>query len=113
MPVDVRYNLGTNGQYYFGQQAIAKADVPTFQILNWIWARDKKTVYSHGKPLRKADVASFIVLNHLFAKDKHQVFDPNGVVKGADAATFETLDDGYFEHEIRNSFGDVVRRHDE
>lgn len=113
MPIDIPYKLGTNGRCYYGHQTIDKADGASFEILNHVWARDKKTVYYYGRPLRTADRASFTVLNHLFAKDRELVFETDGVLKGADAATFEVLDGGYFEYDVRNGFGDIVHRHDQ
>jgi len=86
------------GKIYYDADHIRGADFETF-VYDGEFAKDKKYCYYGPIRLRDADVATFEVLNFAFAKDKQFVYTSGGKagatrVKEADVATFEVLDDG-------------------
>lgn len=83
-----------DGKAWFRHNEIRGADLPTFQVINHTWAKDRRRVYTVGRVERKADPETFDVLNHLYAKDKNHAFYLGGVIKEADASSFVVLDNG-------------------
>jgi len=83
------------GIVFWNGVPIEDADDKSFAVLNWVWAKDKQTIFFRGEPA-DVDQKSFRVLNTCFAKDKNQVWCTEGVVDDVDAKSFEVLDEGRF-----------------
>jgi hypothetical protein len=87
-----------NSEVFWGESKISDADPESFEVLEAIWARDAKNVYTYNTKRRGVDIASFQVLNALFAKDKNNVYYLEGkATKIEDPSTFEVLDKGKLE----------------
>ena len=86
----------TDGEsLYTGRGQRVPGDLATLELLNHLWARDKKSVYCAGSRI-KADRKTFRVLNAIFAKDKDSVYFIEGPAKYIDASSFEVLDEGMY-----------------
>lgn len=97
------------------QKEVLGVDIKSFQILNYIYAKDKSNVYAEGRKIENADSNTFEVLNShppalsgQVAKDKNRVYYAKlgdffnylssyeiEKILGADSSTFETLLWGY------------------
>lgn len=55
--------------------------------------RDEK-VYAAGRVLRGADASTFEILNYLYARDAARVYYSFGTIKEADPSSFQVLDSG-------------------
>lgn len=82
---------------YYDSLRIDGVDLPTFKVVNWLYARDKYHVYMDGRLLADADPATFEVIPNTFCfRDKSHVWDYNRLLAGADPATFELLGRYYY-----------------
>ena len=59
-----------------------------------LWEVERGKVYAGGRLLRGADASTFEVLNYVYARDANRVYYPSGTVKEADPASFLVLDSG-------------------
>ncbi|HEY0110422.1 MAG TPA: DKNYY domain-containing protein [Fibrella sp.] len=71
---------------------ISEADKGTFSLLTDDYARDKKTVFHKGVPLKEYDLASFSVLKGGYAKDGRRIYYEGKILTGADPVSFTLVD---------------------
>ncbi|QMW07027.1 DKNYY domain-containing protein [Spirosoma foliorum] len=97
-----------DGSVYYKDYLLREADYASFEVLNDLFAKDKKHAYYRGISLTDADGASFLALNDHYGKDKTMVFycdnyldfklfetkrkDKISRIYNADASTFEVLE---------------------
>lgn len=82
-----------DGVVHFRFNPIKGADADTFRYFLGGFAVDKKHAYAHGKRLQ-ADVKTFAVLNFTYAKDSKSVWAIGIRMPTADPKTFVVCDDG-------------------
>lgn len=58
----------------FNGVVVPGVNMPTFQVLDYGYARDRHHVYYNGKVLKKADPSTFRVLNDGYARDAWRVW---------------------------------------
>jgi len=58
------------------------------------WEIQNGKVYSGSRILRDADISTFEVLNYLYARDANRVYYSFGKIENADAPSFQALDSG-------------------
>lgn len=63
-------------------------------IARRLWEVEGGKVYVGGRPLRGADASTFEVLNYMYARDADRAYYPSGALKEADPASFRVLDSG-------------------
>ena len=84
--------------YYVGTQATPIADSDSFQLIQSIYAKDRRQVYFGSAVLKGADAVSFWGVggeSGEFSKDAKHVYWHGEVVEACDAATFQLLDYRY------------------
>lgn len=59
-----------------------------------VWEVEGDRVYAGGGLIRGADASTFEVLNYMYARDAHRVYYPYSVFQEADPASFRVLDSG-------------------
>lgn len=77
---------------FYNDTIIGNADVSSFEIINFHWAKDKNSVYFNGKPISIIDSKTFRYLDYHYAVDKFYVYYDDQIIEGADAATFKHID---------------------
>ncbi len=70
--------------------SLGGADPKTFRLLDQDYARDKNTIFYHGRRLSQVDPDSFVVQNEI-ARDKNSVFFDGMPMDGPDPLSFESL----------------------
>src|SRR3954467_6835646 len=71
------------------------ADAATFKPLNSLWGVDASKVFTGTWVERGANPKTFQVLNELYAKDR-KIYYLGGALKTADPETFRVLDKGFY-----------------
>lgn len=118
---DLGYARDRNHVWFEGQR-MAVADVASFEVQSYGYARDKTTGYYMRRPVPGSDGRTFTNVGNAWAKDATHVWwsdvtlesQPPGAVinrlaEGADPATFEALDGGYGKDKARVWFqGNLV-----
>ncbi len=85
----------TDGRYAYYDTLRIEADLETFSVEDWHWAKDKYHVYYFGKILEEADPATYKPLpNSLYAKDKSHVWCGSTLMKDVDYETFSVDKNG-------------------
>jgi hypothetical protein len=69
-------------------ERIDNVDIPSLEILNRDFIKDKQQVFYDRKKITEADAASFVIVFEEYSKDKTHVFYKNQVLKSADPTTF-------------------------
>ena len=94
------YILDKNNVYFYGS-IIEDADVNTFKLLDFGYAKDGQSIFINGDSLnlKHIDVESFELLNNYYSKDKNAVYFALGEyiwsiqeVENANLETFEIID---------------------
>jgi hypothetical protein len=108
---DESYLADKNFVYFYGSK-LENADVNTFELLDFGYAKDKNSVYFSGDSTKMEGVEaeSFQVLNEYYTKDKNAVYFGAGdymwsiqQVKNVDVETFETIDGQAFYAKDKNN----------
>jgi hypothetical protein len=87
-----------------GEFKVKDADLNTFNVLNSLYASDKKSVYFGGpqsqngvadsgtlSAIPDADASTFVVLDTYYAKDKNSVYVADRVLYGADPDDYKII----------------------
>ena len=94
------YARDKNSLYLMGE-VLTNFDRPTFEVLNWNYAKDKNGIYyfdyKNGIPLIGVDASSFHVFDLFFAKDKKNVYLRSKIFEWVDPTTFTASD--WFGHD--------------
>lgn len=109
-----------DGAVYYKDYRLSEADYASFQILNDMFAKDRKSVYYRGVTIIGADCASFSALNEHYGKDNTTAFycdnyldfklfesrrkDRIIPILGAEARTFEVIELEYAKDRLRCYF---------
>lgn len=94
----------------YNDTIIENADISSFEIINFNWAKDKNTVYYNGRPVSNIDSKTFRYLDYHYAVDKSYVYYDDQIIEGADAATFKHIN-GTQDGKDKNNcyrYGEVV-----
>ena len=86
-----------NGGGSFGERNISKADLKTFEIIKYAYAKDVKNVYFRGKIIAGADPKTFQILDADFSSDAKSVYWHDKEIKGADVKTFYVFELNYID----------------
>ncbi|RYD84054.1 MAG: hypothetical protein EOP84_06595 [Verrucomicrobiaceae bacterium] len=68
------------------------ADPLTFEVLKSVYARDSKSAYYAGRPIKKADRDTFKVVEFNYACDRQHAFYCERLIVGAEVDMFEVVD---------------------
>ncbi len=71
--------------------AIPAADVPSFKILNTLYALDASRVYLRGVPIPLADPSTFVLLSGYYSRDARYIYVGDEIFSD-DLANFEIID---------------------
>ncbi|MEN7549444.1 DKNYY domain-containing protein [Rapidithrix thailandica] len=89
--LDHGFHKDKNGVYYYSAK-VKQADPVSFKSLNCNYGVDAYHAFCGETLLAEADIQNFTALSHCFAKDQRQVYYFSSVLKKADAATFALFD---------------------
>ncbi|MBT6506066.1 DKNYY domain-containing protein, partial [Candidatus Woesearchaeota archaeon] len=90
----IELSEGFNKKYfgiYHYDNILSNADIKTFEVLEYGYAKDKNHVYSYSNLISEADSETFQVVGGFFAKDKKNVFFKENKVNDADPMSFELI----------------------
>lgn len=91
--------------------ALIKADIDTFTVLNEYYAKDKNNVFHLSRKI-KADVNTFEIISKLFAMDKNGLWY-NGFYAGEfDRETFKIIDNTSLYSSAIDKFGEFYSEYD-
>jgi hypothetical protein len=88
-----------DGVVFFRHSPIKGADASSFRYFLGGYGIDVKACYSSGKRLRDADLKTFQVLNFTYAKDKQNVWAMGIRIPTAVARSFVVCDDGAHQYD--------------
>jgi hypothetical protein len=69
-------------------ERIDNVDIPSLEILNRDFIKDKQQVFYDRKKITGADAASFVIVFEEYSKDKTHVFYKNQILKSANPVSF-------------------------
>lgn len=75
---------------------VRKADVATFTVLQYGYAKDRANVYFNGNRIVNADPSTFEQLGRYWSRDQKHVYYGGRIIEGADRDTFEVVDDSEY-----------------
>ncbi len=83
-----KYLLFDSNIIYDGAK-IENADISSFKVIQFPYAKDKNHVFYFGEIIEEADPETFSIFEvSYYSKDKNHVFASGKLLKGADVATF-------------------------
>ncbi len=110
----IKYELDLNTIYFFkdsifikdkngiycGRKKLNNADIDTFEILEFWYAKDKNNIYRDAflcsiSKVNWANPESFNVITQSFSKDENNIYYLDNKIEGADLETFEVLKKSY------------------
>ena len=95
------YYAKDKNSVYAGHKKIKGANPKTIKVLNIVYIKDDKTVFSDfsfSNTLKNADVKSFETLGQYYGKDKNNVYLMGEKIKKADVKTFQVISEESFKH---------------
>jgi len=95
------YYAKDKNSVYSRHKKIKGANPKTIKVLNIVYIKDDKTVFSDfsfSNTLKNADVKSFEVLGQYYGKDKNNVYLMGEKIKKADVKTFQVISEESFKH---------------
>lgn len=96
----VYYKWISPGRFWVVQ--LPQADVSSFEVLGFNFAKDSKSVWWYGQPLPDVDPATVEIVNDGYVwKDAKSVWCQHEKIPGADAATFRHLEQGFYRDKNR------------
>ena len=101
LPVYITEIKDKNGRYSIEEIEAwaAGADHKTFEIINYMYSKDKNVVYYNGYDsgykLPDSDPKTFEVLSDSYSKDKSTVYHHGKKLNGADSESFVTIGNNY------------------
>ncbi len=98
------YSKDKNKVYYkwispgrFWVVELPQADVASFEVLGFNFAKDSKNVWWYGRPLPEVDPLTVVLVNDGFVwKDATNVWYQHKIIPGADAKTFRHLEQAFY-----------------
>lgn len=89
------YWIDPAGKVWFDYDLIRGADGPSFRFYRNSFGKDDRHCYSGGSRLTRAEPSTFQVLNYTYVTDGRSVWTLGGMLPDADAQTFVVCDRGF------------------